>query len=169
MARELADEGDIDEIDARDCTLDKVREIADHLKLAHRCLFRASKAWIINEADDLRADVLARLKTALEPKGGIPNSCAIIFTCTKESAKLLWDDSEDAPQFLGRCLLVKLGKINHDTAANYIHGIADKERLNGKPDAFWKRLAMDCRGDLRMMLTKTDAGIALEADDKGEA
>ena len=120
MASEVADKADIHEIDARDCTIDAVREMVACFRLAERCtLFSMSKVWIINETDDLRADVLARFKTALEP---IPAGCAVIFTCTKESAKLLWEDSEDAPAQHGTCHTVS--GMTHDTSATCIQTCA---------------------------------------------
>ena len=159
IANDLASEWCISEFDARDCTVESVRGMVAAFRT--RALFeeKPGKVWIINEADDLRADVLARFKTALEP---IPGHCAVIFTCTRESANLLWEDSEDAPQFLSRCIPVSLtSKGLSDSFAKRAHDIAEAEGMNGKEMPWYKRLAMDKRNNMRAMLSAIESGEAM--------
>lgn len=158
MAEDLADDLYITETDARDVGVDFVRQM--ERDMCFRAMGKGGRAWIINEADDLSAAALARLKTALEPRDGIPSYVAIIFTCTKESAGLLWEDSEDAPQFLSRCLGYSLtSKGLADLFAARALEIARAEDLdNGKPLAAFKRLVMDARNNMRMVLSRIQAG-----------
>ncbi len=161
LASKIADAADIVEVDARDCTLDFVREIVETFRTADRCtLFELRKVWIINEADDLRADVMARFKTALDP---VHPNCAVIFTCTKASAQLLWEDDEDAPQFLARCIpLAFTTRGLADAFAQRLHDCADAEGLNGKPIEWYKRMMMDNRNDLRAGFCQIQAGAAID-------
>ena len=76
---------------------------------------------------------------------------------------MLWED-EDAPQFLSRCIPVSLtSKGLADVFAARASEIADAEQLNGKPITWYKRLAMDCRNNMRAMLSQIEAGAALDS------
>lgn len=105
-ARELADPFCIEEVDAGDVDVGWVR---DTQRTMHLFGFgvKAGRAFIINEAHRIRADIIGRFNTAFEP---IPNHAAFFFTTTIEGAEQLFEDSIEAPMFLSRCLPIKLGQ-----------------------------------------------------------
>ena len=158
MAADLAESWHIEEIDAQDCTLDFVRQM--ECGFAYRGMGeKTGKAWIINEAHCLRGAVLSRFLTALEQ---LPEHCAVMFTTTKEGENSLFEDMADANPLLSRCIVVPMSsKGLSESFAARVAQIADSEGLNGKPIAWYKRLAMEKRNNMRAMLSAIEAGEAL--------
>lgn len=157
IASDMAESWHVEEVDAQDCNLDFVRQM--ETGFAYKGMGeKTGKAWIINEAHGLRGAVLSRFLTAIE---AMPKHCAIVFTTTKAGQEMLFEEMADASPLLSRCVEITLttrGLV--DTFAARAAEIADAEGLNGKPAQWYKRLAMDCRCNLRMMLSKIEAGAA---------
>lgn len=155
IAHDLAESWHVEEVDAQDCTLDFVRQM--EVGFAYRGMgAKTGKAWIINEAHGLRGAVLSRFLTALE---ALPGHCAVIFTTTKEGEKGLFEDMADASPLLSRCLEVPMTSRGlADVFAEKALEIAQANGLDGKPIQAYKRLMMDCRNNMRMALSKIEAG-----------
>jgi DNA polymerase III subunit gamma/tau len=80
LAAEVADETNIEEMDAGDLTAERLREI-DRTQWS-RCLGqRGGRAFIVNEAHGLRAAMVRRLLCLFEP---IPPHIVWLFTTTAE-------------------------------------------------------------------------------------
>jgi replication-associated recombination protein RarA len=166
LARSIADDYAITEIDAQDCTLDFIRDMAE----AFRCRtlgVKGGKVWIINEAHGLRDAVLRRLLTLLEPEKGLPEHVCVIFTTTSLGQKSLFEDHQDASPLLSRCLRVPLAW--HELAPHVADAItkafaqrameiAKAENLDGRPLSEYVNLALRCKENLRQMLSAIEAG-----------
>jgi len=163
MASSIAESWAIEEIDAQDCNLDFVRDM--ERSFAFRAMgAKTGKAWIINEAHGLRGHVLSRFLTLIE---AMPSHCAIIFTTTNAGQKSLFEDFDDATPLLSRCVVVPLAW--HEYAADTVGPltkafaqraltIARTEKLDGQPLSAYERLALECKHNLRQMLSKIEAG-----------
>jgi replication-associated recombination protein RarA len=166
LARSIADDYAITEIDAQDCTLDFIRDMGD----AFRCRtlgVKGGKVWIINEAHGLRDAVLRRLLTLLEPEKGLPEHVCVIFTTTSLGQASLFADHQDASPLLSRCLRVPLAW--HELAPHVADAItkafaqrameiARAENLDGRPLSEYVNLALRCKDNLRQMLSAVEAG-----------
>lgn len=167
LARTIADDFAITEVDAaRDCNLDFLRSVEDAFQ--YRALgTKAGKAWIINECHAMRGTVLSSLLTLLEP---IPEHCCIIFTTTRRPQTTLFADHDDADPFVSRCLRVPLAwhEFAPDAVGPLTKAFAQKaltiaraEGLDGRPIGEYERLALDCKHNLRRMLSEIESGCML--------
>ncbi len=165
IAKEIAPQDWI-EVDAQRCTLETVREMASYFAMLNRpslfSMAQLGKVWIFNEAHHFRGTVLNEMLTALEPAGGIPECCAVVFTTTSAGEGKLFADWEDASPFLSRCTkLTMTTRGLADAFAEMVHNIAESEGLNGRDMKWYKRLAMDSRNNAREMLDAIQRGKAM--------
>lgn len=152
LAAEMADPLFVREMDAGELGAPAVREIAYEVHLM--AWGRGGRAFIVNEAHSLRADVLRSLLTILED---LPEHVATIFTTTTAGEAELFSRSADWQAFLSRCVDLRL---NHEPpgAVELVRRIADREGLGGAPEERWRLLADESRWNIRLMLQQVDSG-----------
>jgi DNA polymerase III gamma/tau subunit len=158
IAAEVADEFGIEEIDAGDLTIDRLREI--ERTQWTRPLGKGGRAIIVNEAHGLRAPIVRKLLTLFEP---IPPHMVWTFTTTVEGQDKLFEDLDDANPLLSRCTRLDLARRDLAQAfAARAQAVATAAGLNGRPIEAYIRLAQKHRNNLRAMLQAVDAGEMLE-------
>lgn len=155
MARTLAEEWNVEELDAQDVTIDYVRAMARDFSFSPLGVLRG-RVWVINEAHGLRGAIVSRLLTAIE---SLPDFCAIIFTTTKSGEQKLFDDFDDAGPFFSRCVRVPMASQGlAEKFAARVQAIAELEGLGGSPASKYLRLAKETRNNFRAMLTAVESG-----------
>jgi DNA polymerase-3 subunit gamma/tau len=164
LAREVAAEHAIIELDASEVTPADVREWQKQFR--GKPLGSNGWAILLNEAHGMRKDTIRALLVLLE---ALPDYATVIFTTTVEGQDSLFEDAIDAHPLLSRCIELPLARRGLAEAfARRAHEIAEAEGINGRSPADYLRLAKDSRNSMRVMLQRIEAGWALQGNEQAD-
>ena len=151
-----ADEFGTEEVDAGTLTPNRLADIERAMQ--YRALSgKPGKAFLVNEAHGLRRDTIRRLLVLLE---SLPEHVAFIFTTTVAGQAELWDDCQDTAPLLSRCIEVELsnGDRARQAMAKRAKEIAQREGIDGLPDAVYLSALDAVQGNMRRLLQRIECG-----------
>ena len=105
LARKIADDLFIDEVDATKVTLAFLARFEQSMYLM--ALGKPGRVLIINEAHRLKADAVCRLLDVLED---LPSHVCVILTSTVDGQRKFLEEQIDAGPLLSRCIDVQLAQ-----------------------------------------------------------
>lgn len=157
LARELADDLYIEEIDASRLTVARIGEIEQAASMF--AWGRGGRVWIVNEAHGLRKDAIRRLLT-LRENGRWPTTATLVFTTTCDGQESLFDEAIDAHPLLSRCTVLSLARqgLGKPFAARAL-AIAQEAGLDGgRDEKYALRRVQQHRNNLRAVLQEIEQG-----------
>ncbi len=145
------------ELDGEACTVDAVRALGDRAQVTG--LFADTwQVFVVNEAHAMTHKAVQAWLTLLDP---LPARWLVIFTTTDSPDTDLFGKYSN--QLLGRCKVLKFTNQNlAQPMADRAYEIAQREGLNGQPEARYLRLVQECKNSMRAVLQRIDAGEMLE-------
>lgn len=162
LAHDFADPLNITEIDSQWATPKRLREIEAEFGqggLDFGNQGRTGKAYIVNEAQELKTDAVKQLLATVER---LPDHIAFFFTAmiTEDELFEMLPGDRVVEAFTGRCQLVALesGDDTRQAFAERAREIAVKENLNGQAPEAYVELIDRCRGSMRRALQEIAAG-----------
>lgn len=129
IANKVAEPCCIEELDAQDVSLEKMREWEDRCQ--HTCLFGGGWAFIINEAHGLNTRAISRFQTLLEDRN-VQKNGTFCFTTTDKGQQHLFDTKFDSLPFLSRALIIQLEVTDEDRRAMAEHVVKVADRFGLK-------------------------------------
>ena len=148
LAASIADPFYVTEFVARQLTPSMLRDMADTMRLY--ALGKGGRVWIINEAHGLSR---AAIETLLDMTESLSSHVAVIFTTTWDGQDALFEDQIDAGPLLSRCRKIRLTNQGLAKAfAPVLREIAQREGLDGQPEAAYVRLMQEHRNNVRSAL-----------------
>lgn len=159
IAKEIADEYAIIEMDAQRVTLEDIRGFDRMCRC--RPIGKGYHVFILNEAHRLSSKVVSELQTVLETPHVQKNSTWICTTTLKGAT--LFDTKFDALPFLSRSIKLELdGRGSELEFALRARSVAQQEGLDGKPLEAYIELIRQCGGNLRAAYNAIESGELLE-------
>ncbi len=150
IARHVATDLFIDELDGDKCNVQAVRDLERTLMLM------APNSWrvvIVNECHAMSRQAVQAWLTLLER---LPRRTLVIFTTTENIQDNLFGEFGNA--LASRCKVMTF--TNQGLAqimAKRAQQIAQAENLDGQPIAKYIRLVQDCKNNMRQVLQRIDA------------
>ncbi len=151
IARKVAHDLFINELDGDKCTMQAVRDLENTLSLIAPNSWRAV---IINEAQAMTRQAVQAWLTLLER---LPKHTLIIFTTTENMIETDLFGNFSSP-FARRCKVFTFTNQGLSQAmASRAKEIAMSENLDGQPLQKYIRLVQDCRNNMGAVLQRIDA------------
>ena len=160
IAQSIAEPQGIVEIVGRELTVSYLQEWRN--KFFYTSMF-GGYALIVNESHGLKRPVIELFLDVLE---ALPPHAVVIFTTTQEGNDL-FDEQIDSSPFRSRCFCISLAQRQNDPATRarigqYLHDIAGKEGLNGRPVDDYYKLYTTCKSNIREVLNRIEMGEMLD-------
>lgn len=156
IANEIADPFFVEQYNGDEVSVDTIRHIEKTMRLYGAGQGgKTGRAYLIEECHGLRKSVVRQLLVLLE---NLPKHIVIVFTTTIDGMNM-FEEGIDANPLLSRCIEIPLAQRGlAEVFAARASEIAKAENLDGRPLTEYVRLANNCGGNFRMMLSKIESG-----------